>query len=97
MGQSYLPGMDPPGEVPRCKNPSYEVFPFERGQYVVAVRQMPVRNEDGRPTGETWPRRVEGGVIRADNQNPPRVTIRRPNGEIFNVWSTEIRVRYLIV
>ncbi len=93
--QTYLPGMEPVGETPKCKNPSYEIFAFGPGQYVVAVRQMPVRDEDGRPTGRTWPRRIEGDVIRADNQKPPRVTIRRPNGELFNVWATEIRVRYL--
>jgi hypothetical protein len=94
-GQAYLPGMGPAKEAPKGKNPSYEIFPYGRGQYVVAVRSMPVRDDSGRPTGQTRPRRIEGDVIRADNQTPPRVTVRQPSGELFNVWATEVRVRYL--
>jgi hypothetical protein len=72
-----------------------EVFPLKKGQYVVAFRDMPVRGSNLRPTGETYKRRMEGIIEWIDNQDPPWLKIRHPDGTVHRICRTEIRVRYL--
>ena len=76
--------------------PSWRVFPYHAGEYVVARRMMPTFDLFGyRHDNLPWSKRMCGEVIWVDNQDPPWLCIRREDGKKFRVSAREVSVRYL--
>ena len=69
-------------------------IPFQRGQGVVAIRQMPVFDCRGRRCNKTEPRKLIGTILQIDNQRNPWLLLRLRDGSKLWVWSEEVQARW---